>query len=380
VVAAVVLWFSMKILVTGGAGYIGSHTVALLKKRGDFVVVLDSMEFGHKEAIGDTPLVVGNVSDKELVKKTLAEHGIEAVIHFAAYKAAGESMSEPAKYFENNFVGSLRLIEAVCEAGVKKFVFSSTAAVYGTPAVLPVNESCRVAPENPYGESKFLVERALHWFSERKGLNYVALRYFNAAGAALDGENGEDPRRAANLIPLVMNVATGRSEKIKVFGNDYPTADGTCVRDYIHVLDLAAAHAVALEYLSRADAGVTPPTSPYPKGRDASGLRSTDGPAPSLIIREGRGELSGESSAAASNIFNLGTGKGASVMEVIKLAREITGKEIPAEIVPRRPGDPSAVWADNAKAVVVLGWKPQYGIKEIIESAWQWAEKHPDGF
>ena len=329
----------MKILVTGGAGYIGSHTVALLKKRGDFVVVLDSMEFGHKEAIGDTPLVIGNVSDRELVKKTIAQHGIEAVIHFAAYKAAGESMDNPAKYFENNFVGSLRLIEACHEAGIRKFVFSSTAAVYGTPEKLPVGEGAALHPENPYGESKLLVERALHWFSERLGFKYVALRYFNAAGAALDGENGEDPRYVNNLIPLVMKVASGRAPQLKIFGNDYPTTDGTCVRDYIHVLDLASAHAAALDYLSK-----------------------------------------GGTDYAPSNIFNLGTGNGASIVEVVKLAREITGKEIPAEIVARRAGDPAAVWADNAKAVSTLGWKPQYGIKEIIESAWKWAEKHPDGF
>ncbi len=325
----------MKILVTGGAGYIGSHTVNLLKKLGDFVVVLDSMEFGHQEAIHDTPLVVGNVSDKELVKKTIAEHGIEAVVHFAAYKEVGESMADPAKYFENNFVGSLRLLEACHEAGIRKFVFSSSAAVYGMPKVLPVNEEANLNPENPYGESKLLVEKALHWFSERLGFKYVALRYFNAAGAATDGENGEDPRFVSNLIPLVMKVASGRLPQLKIFGNDYPTTDGTCVRDYVHVLDLASAHTAALAYLEANN---------------------------------------------NSNIFNLGTGKGASVTDVVNLAREITGKEIPVEIVARRPGDSPAALADNKKAVAVLGWKPQYGIKEIIESAWQWTQKYPGGF
>jgi UDP-glucose 4-epimerase len=338
----------MKILVTGGAGYIGSHTAAHLRERGDFVVALDSMEFGHKQALGDIPLVVGRVHDQELVKKVIAENGIEAIIHFAAYKAAGESVYNPAKYFENNLVGSLRLMEAANEAGVKKFVFSSTAAVYGTPAHLPVNEDALFNPENPYGESKLLVERALRWFNDCYGFRYVALRYFNAAGAAFGGENGEDPRAVSNLIPIVMKVASGRAEKLKVFGDDYPTPDGTCVRDYIHVLDLADAHAKALDYLD----------SPHP----ASGH-----PLP----HSGEGK---------SNIFNLGTGRGTSVAEVLKMAREITGKEIPSEIVARRPGDPASVWADNAKAIKELGWQPRYGIKEIIASAWAWSVKHPNGF
>jgi UDP-glucose 4-epimerase len=364
----------MKILVTGGAGYIGSHTAALLRERGDFVVALDSMEFGHQQALGDIPLVVGRVHDQELVKKIIAEYDIEAIVHFAAYKAAGESMLNPAKYFENNFVGSVRLMEAANEAGVKKFVFSSTAAVYGTPEKLPVSEEAELNPENPYGESKLLVERALRWFNDCYGFRYVALRYFNAAGAALDGENGEDPRQVSNLIPIVMNVASGRAKKLKVFGDDYPTPDGTCVRDYIHVLDLASAHAKALDYLST-------PLCKSPPGRG-------DEVYPSHVMGEGRkGQPSPAHSGTlphtwgrANNIFNLGTGRGTSVAEVIKLAREITGKEIPAEVVARRPGDPASVWADNAKAIKELGWQPRYGIKEIIGSAWEWSVKHPNGF
>lgn len=325
----------MRVLVTGGAGYIGSHTVSLLRGRGDHVVVLDTLETGFRQAIGDTPLVVGSTQDGALVKQTIAEHQIEAVVHFAAYKAAGESMEKPAKYFENNVVGSLRLLEALLEAGVRRFVFSSTAAVYGTPRRLPVRESDPVAPENPYGESKLMVEQMLRWFDQCHGLRSVALRYFNAAGAALDGSNGEDPRHVQNLVPLVMKAATGRGGKVRVFGADYPTPDGTCIRDYIHVLDLARAHADALDFLRDKD---------------------------------------------RSEVFNLGTGRGASVFEVLGAARRASFIDIPAELAPRRPGDPVAVYADNKKAREVLGWTPQFGLDQIIASAWRWHSTHPDGF
>jgi UDP-glucose 4-epimerase len=325
----------MRILVTGGAGYIGSHTAALLAGRRDFVVVLDNLEHGYRQAVGPLPLVVGSTHDGDLVKQVIGDHKLEAVIHFAAYKAAGESMTHPAKYFENNVGGSLRLIEAACAAGVRKLVFSSTAAVYGTPRTLPVKETDALAPENPYGESKLIVEQMLKWFDTCHGMRSVALRYFNAAGAALDGENGEDPRHVANLIPLVLKVATQRSPCVRVFGTDYPTKDGSGIRDYIHVLDLAEAHARALDFLA------------------------SDKP---------------------SDVFNVGTGQGASVLEVLEAARRISGQEIPAEVVGRRPGDPAAVYADNGKAREVLGWSPRYGIEEIIASAWQWHHKHPDGF
>jgi len=325
----------MRVLVTGGAGYIGSHTAKLLAGRGDFVVILDSLEHGYRQAIGSLPLVVGNTRDAALVKQAIGDHKLEAVIHFAAYKAAGESMSNPAKYFDNNVHGSLSLMEAACAAGVRKFVFSSTAAVYGTPKELPIREDSALRPDNPYGESKLIVERMLRWFDTCHGLRSVALRYFNAAGAALDGENGEDPRHVANLIPIVMNVATGRAPSLRVFGTDYPTPDGTGIRDYIHVLDLALAHARALDFLA-AD--------------------------------------------KASDVFNIGTGQGASVFEVLERSRRISGKPIAAEIVSRRPGDPAIVYADNRKAREVLGWSPRYGLEEIVRDAWQWHKKHPDGF
>jgi UDP-glucose 4-epimerase len=325
----------MRVLVTGGAGYIGSHTVKVLRERGDQVVVLDTLEQGHRAAIGNTPLVIGSTQDQGLLKEVINDHKIEAVIHFAAYKAAGESMTAPAKYFDNNVHGTLRLLQAMRMEGVKHFVFSSSAAIYGTPKTLPVRETDEVHPENPYGESKLMVEQMLRWFDACHGLRSVALRYFNAAGASPDGKMGEDPRKAANLVPLVMNAATGRSPHVKVFGTDYPTPDGSCIRDYIHVMDLADAHARALDYLREKD---------------------------------------------HTDAFNLGTGKGASVLEVLTSARRITGIDIPAEHVARRPGDPVAVFADNTKAKTSLGWQPKYGLEEIIASAWKWSSTHPDGY
>ena len=325
----------MRVLVTGGAGYIGSHTVALLRARGDFVVVLDSLELGHRQSISDTPLVVGRTQDQGLVKQVIGDHQLDAIIHFAAYKAANESMRDPAKYFDNNVHGSLCLLQAAQQAGVRRFVFSSTAAVYGTPQSLPVAEDAPLHPENPYGESKLLVEQMLRWFDACHGLRAVALRYFNAAGAALDASNGEDPRFVQNLIPVVMNSATGRGPKVSVFGTDYPTADGSCIRDYIHVLDLAEAHARALDFLVKHD---------------------------------------------RSDVFNLGTGQGASVLQVLREARRTSGVDIAAQNTARRPGDPVAVWADNRKARAALGWQPRYGLKEIIETAWAWHKSHPDGF
>ncbi len=325
----------MRVLVTGGAGYIGSHTAALLARRGDFVVVLDSLEHGYRQAVGDLPLVVGSTHNGALVRQVVGDHHLEAVIHFAAYKAAGESMVDPGKYFENNVAGSLRLFEAARTAGVRWVVFSSTASVYGTPRSLPVGEDAELRPENPYGESKLLVERMLKWYDTCHGLRSVALRYFNAAGAAENGDNGEDPRHVANLIPLVLRVATGRTPSIKVFGSDYPTPDGTGIRDYIHVLDLADAHARALDRLA---------------------------------------------AGHPSDVFNVGTGQGASVLEVLTTARRLSGAPIPAELAPRRPGDPAAVYADNRKARTVLGWTPRYGLEEIVATAWRWHHRHPDGF
>ena len=325
----------MRVLVTGGAGYIGSHTVRVLRDRGDQVVVLDSLEHGHRAAVGDTPLVVGDVRDQPLVRRVVADHQIEAAIHFAAHKAAGESMAQPGRYFDNNVAGTLHLLEALRAAGVRRFVFSSTAAVYGTPRALPIRETEEPRPENPYGESKLMVEQMLRWYDTGHQMRSVALRYFNAAGATPDGSNGEDPRAVQNLIPLVMNVATRRRPKLQVFGTDYPTPDGTAIRDYIHVLDLAEAHARALDFLAAHD---------------------------------------------RSDLFNLGTGKGASVTEVLTAARRITGVEIPAELVARRPGDPAVVYADSSKARAALGWQARYGLDDIIAHAWKWHSTHPDGF
>jgi UDP-glucose 4-epimerase len=325
----------MRVLVTGGAGYIGSHTVRQLKARGDSVVVLDTLEHGQRAAIGSTPLVVGGTHDQTLVREVIGDHKIEAVIHFAAYKSVGESMVSPGKYFENNVNGTLGLLQALKQEGVKHLVFSSTAAVYGTPKSVPVKESDELHPENPYGESKLIAEQMLRWYDVCHGLRSVSLRYFNAAGAVEDGRIGEDPRRVANLIPLVMKAATGRAPAIQIYGTDYPTPDGTCIRDYIHVLDLADAHLKALDYLRN----------------------------------QGK-----------TDVFNLGTGRGASVLEVLTAARRISGVEIPSENVPRRAGDPVAVYADISKARAALDWQPRFGMEEIIGTAWKWHSTHPDGY
>lgn len=325
----------MQVLVTGGAGYIGSHTVALLRERGHGVVVLDTLEYGHRAAVGDTPLVQGDIADEALLERVFNEHAIEAVIHFAAYKAPGESMQQPERYFQNNVCGTLALLSAMHKAGVKHIVFSSTCAVYGTPATLPVSELNALHPESPYGESKLMVEQMLRWFDECHGLRSVSLRYFNAAGAMPDASIGEDWTLTLNLIPLVMKAALGKAPQINVFGTDYPTPDGTAIRDYIHVLDLADAHIKALEFLQ---------------------------------------------ANARSEIFNLGTGHGSSVQEIVTTARRISGVDISVNYTGRRPGDPVAIYADNTKARTVLGWEPQYDLEQIIESAWRWHSSHPDGF
>ena len=325
----------MRVLVTGGAGYIGSLTVAQLRARGDEVVVLDSLETGQRAALGDTPLIVGNIADSALVAQICQEQRIEAVLHFAAYKSVGASMQQPALYFANNVHNTALLLEALRQAGVTTFIFSSSAAVYGTPTDLPVGEASAIRPENPYAESKVMVEQMLHWFAVCHGLRFVSLRYFNAAGAALDGQMGEDFTVATNLVPLVMKAALGVVPAVQVFGTDYPTPDGTCIRDYIHVVDLADAHLKALDYLQA--------------GGD-------------------------------STIVNLGIGKGASVKEVIDAACRISGIAIPVNITERRKGDPTAVWADNTKARTLLQWEPRYDLETIIQTAWQWHSTHPHGY
>jgi len=325
----------MKILVTGGAGYIGSHTVDLLQKEGYEVVVFDNLVYGHKEAVS-CPLVVGDLLDKKAVRKVFEENKFTAVIHFAAYALAGESMSKPGKYFENNILGGLNLLEAMKDFGVKYIVFSSTCAVYGYPEKLPVTESSPLNPVSVYGESKLTFEKILRWYDEIYGIKNICLRYFNAAGADLEGRIGEDHQPETHIIPLAIKTALGQQKEFTLFGDDYPTPDGTCIRDYIHVLDLASAHIKALEFLQK----------------------------------ENR-----------SDIFNVGTGNGYSNKQILEMVKKISGVDFPIKIAPRRPGDPAAIWADNKKIKKVLGWQPKYSDLEIIiRSAWKWHQSHPFGF
>jgi UDP-glucose 4-epimerase len=324
----------MRVLVTGGAGYIGSHTVAALRVAGHEPIVLDTLEHGHPSAIPDVPLIVGDAGDRSLVRDLLATHRIEGVIHFAARKSVAESIADPGAYFKANVGGSLALLRAMVDAGVRRLVLSSTCAVYGTPDALPVRESSDLRPENPYGESKLIVEQMARWFEDAHGLRTVALRYFNAAGAALDASNGEDWRAAENLVPVVLSVAARKRDVVEIFGTDYPTPDGTAIRDYIHVEDLADAHVRAVDHL----------------GRDGSTVT-----------------------------LNLGTGRGASVKEVVAAAEAATGRPIPTRLSARRPGDPAAIWADARLAGEVLEWAPRYDLDAIVSSAWMWHQRHPDG-
>jgi UDP-glucose-4-epimerase GalE len=325
----------MAILVTGGAGYIGSHTVRLLHESGREVVAFDSMEFGHRPAVSEVPLVEADIADVEAVRRTVEQFGIDSVIHFAAYKSPAESMIKPERYFENNVAKSARLIETLHNTGVNRFVFSSTCAVYGTPDDVPVREDALVRPESPYGESKAITERVLSWYDRCVGLRSVSLRYFNAAGAWLDGSIGEDWTVTINLVPLVMKAALGQSGPLKVFGTDYPTRDGTAIRDYVHVVDLADAHKRALEYLEQ---------------------------------------------GGSSTVVNLGTGVGSSVFEVMAAAEKYTSRAVPHELAPRRPGDPVALFADNDRARDLLGWNPEFGLDEILGSAWSWHSNHLHGY
>jgi UDP-glucose-4-epimerase GalE len=325
----------MTVLVTGGAGYIGSHTVRLLRQQGRDVVVLDSLEYGHRAAVLDAPLVVGDIADAGLVTRVVADHGVDALVHFAAYKAAGESMDQPGRYFANNVAGTNLLLEALHAAGVDRVVFSSSCAVYGTPSKLPVDESHPLGPESPYGESKRMVEQLLGWYDACHGVRSVSLRYFNAAGASADGRIGEDWTMTLNLVPIVMKAALGRLPKVPIFGTDYPTPDGTAIRDYVHVEDLADAHVRALSYL----------------------------------------EDGGDTTAV-----NLGTGTGSSVREVIDAARAVAGVDVPTEETDRRAGDPVAVYGDNGRAAELLGWKPQRELSEIVATAWRWHSTHPEGY
>jgi UDP-glucose 4-epimerase len=325
----------MSILVTGGAGYIGSVTTELLRARGEQVVVLDNLSRGHRAAVApEVAFYEGNVGDSELVKRIAREHGIDACIHFAAFAYVGESVVQPALYYENNVEQGIRLLGALTTAGVRRVVFSSTCATYGEPQRIPIDEEHQQLPTNPYGWSKLFVERIMADYDRAYDLRFVALRYFNASGAT--PERGEHHEPETHLIPLVLKAAQGEIEHVTVFGSDYATPDGTCVRDYIHVSDLAVAHALSLEYLR---------------------------------------------SGNASTAINLGNGQGYSVLEVIEAARQVTGKEIASDIQGRRPGDPSHLVADAARARKVLGWQPQHpDLAAIIGSAWEWHSKHPQGY
>ena len=325
----------MRILVTGGAGYVGSHCVRELAKAGHDVWVYDNLSRGHFQAAPKGRLIVGDLTDQAKLIAALRDRRIEAVMHFAAFALVGESVSEPHLYYGNNVLGSFHLLEAMRAAGVSRIVLSSTTATYGTPEKMPIAETTPQQPINPYGFSKLVVERMLDDYAHAYGLAFAALRYFNAAGAAPEGDLGEDHDPESHLIPIVLQVALGQREKIMIFGDDYPTPDGTCIRDYVHIVDLASAHLAALERL-----------------QPGKGIK-----------------------------VNLGTGRGYSVKEVIAACRRITEHPIPAAIAPRRPGDPPELVADARLANQVLGWTPKFAtIESIVETAWNWHRQHPRGF
>ena len=322
----------MNILVTGGAGYIGSHFVDYLIKSGYYPVIIDNLSRGHRESVNDNiQFEVIDLLDFTTLNKFIKENKFDAVVHFAAFAYVGESVEIPEVYYQNNVIGSYNLIRACVESGIKNFIFSSTCSIYGNPVKVPISENQFSNPINPYANTKLVIEMLLKDFETAYGMKNVSLRYFNAAGANPDGKIGESHEPEPHLIPIVLNTALGKRDKVLVFGNDYETPDGTCIRDYIHVVDLADAHLKAIEYL-----------------------------------------VDGNKSA----IINLGTGKGNSVLEIINNAESVTGKKIEYEIVSRRAGDPAVLVADNTKAKNVLGWTPKYSIENIIEHAWNW-HKNP---
>lgn len=325
----------MAILVTGGAGYIGSVAVESLLTRGESVVVLDNLVYGHRKAVqGSVSFYEGSIGDENLVERILDSHRIDACMHFSAYAYVGESVEKPEIYYENNVVETVRLLNVLVRKGVTKFIFSSTCATYGEPQYVPIDENHPQKPVNPYGWTKFMVERILEDYDRAHGLKFVSLRYFNACGAS--AECGEDHDPETHLIPLVLFAAQGKRPSVSIFGDDYPTPDGTAIRDYIHVEDLSEAHMLALEHLRK----------------------------------EG-----------GSEFINLGNGNGHSVKEVIDAARKVTGRSIETVVGPRRAGDPSRLVADATKARTILGWNPRYPkIEDIITSAWKWHERHPAGY
>jgi UDP-glucose 4-epimerase len=323
----------MRVLITGGAGYIGSVIAEDLVAEGHQVFVYDNLARGHRAAVTpEAELIVGDLLERDKLVRIFGENGIEAVIHLAAYSQIGESVADPHKYYNNNLGGGLSLLGAMVESGVKRIVFSSTCAVYGTPASLPITEDLPTAPVNPYGQTKLAFERALHWYGEAYGLRSAVLRYFNAAGAT--ERCGEDHQPESHLIPLVLRVAAGEMEHLNVYGDDYSTPDGSCIRDYIHVLDLASAHRLSLLALER-----------------------------------------------GSCLYNLGYGAGYSVYEVVEMARQVTGRRIPTEVAPRRAGDPPILIAGADRVMSDLGWQPRHSeLDVIIESAWRWHRAHPHGY
>ena len=327
----------MAILVCGGAGYIGSHTVRELSAAGEEVIIADNLSTGHRAAINPAvKFYECDIRDKDALKKIFAENKIEAVFHFAAFIEAGESVKLPLKYFNNNVYGMQILLEAMTECGVDKIIFSSSAAVYGEPEKIPIDEGDATVPVNPYGDSKLIMEMMMRRVSAAQGVRYVSLRYFNASGASLDGSIGEDHHPESHLIPLILQVPLGKRDHITIFGDDYPTPDGTCIRDYIHVLDLANAHICALNYL--------------------------------------RG-------GGASDFFNLGTGHGFSVKEIIDAAEKVTDLKIKKELGARRPGDPARLIASGEKARKILKWTPRFDdVEKIIATAWNWHKSHPKGY
>ena len=327
----------MRLLVLGGAGYIGSHTALELIKKGHEVIVVDNLVTGYEKAVPDKAVFYqGDIRNFDFLDNLFKKERIDAVIHFAAYSLVGESVTNPLKYYDNNLYGTKVLLEAMIKNNVNKIVFSSTAATYGEPENIPILESDRTCPTNPYGETKLAMEKMFHWASKAHGLSYVSLRYFNACGADATGQIGEAHNPESHLIPLVLQVPNGKRESVSIYGTDYDTPDGTCIRDYIHVTDLAEAHILAVEYLAN---------------------------------------------GGESDIFNLGNGVGYSVREVIETARNVTGHPIPATEVSRRAGDPARLVASGEKAKRVLGWKPKIKqLDEIIASAWKWHKAHPEGY
>jgi UDP-glucose 4-epimerase len=325
----------MRILITGGAGYIGSHAVKLFLARGHDVWIYDNLSMGHRQAVPQERLIVGDLSELQRLDHVMVERQIEAVVHFAAFAFVGESVREPAKYYQNNLVNTLNLMECARKHRISRFVFSSTAATFGVPERMPITEDTPQLPINPYGASKLAIERALSDYARAYGWGYAALRYFNAAGAAADGSIGEDHTPETHLIPLVIWAAMGKRADIEVFGTDYATLDGTCVRDYIHVDDLAEAHLLALEKL---------------------------GPGSELR-------------------YNLGIGRGYSVREVVHTVEQVTGKTVTVKEGPRRPGDPPVLVASSEKIQRELGWRPQHTeLRSIVETAWNWQRTHPRGY